>query len=157
MEYSFIIKRAQPDDAKYIQMLIKDAFSNYLRSVQFNGDLESLEETIEDIKRDIQTKEVFIGFIDDTPVGTIRVQINPNNTAYISRFGVSSNYHNMGIGKALINLVDRLLVSKNIASVSLHSASKHRDLIKFYYGRGFFIDSTTNDRGYIRALLVKNY
>jgi len=37
-----------------------------------------------------------------------------------------------------------------------HGVQK-RDLIRFYYGRGFYIESTTNDRGYIRALMVKEY
>ena len=31
------------------------------------------------------------------------------------------------------------------------------NLIRFYYGRGYYIDSTTKDRGYIRALLCKDY
>jgi len=27
-------------------------------------------------------------------------------------------------------------------------------LVRFYYGQGFFVHSTTTDRGYIRALMV---
>lgn len=44
-----------------------------------------------------------------------------------------------------------------ISKLYLHTASKLVSLIKFYYGRGFYIDSTTKDRGYIRALLCKEY
>lgn len=112
---------------------------------------------MEDIKRDIETKEVFIAFIDNIPVGTIRVQILPDNTAYISRFGVRLQYHNVGIGKAMMNLVDKLLTAKRIKRVSLHTASKYAELMRFYYGRGFYVDSTSKERGYIRALLVKDY
>ncbi|NLN65589.1 MAG: GNAT family N-acetyltransferase, partial [Clostridiaceae bacterium] len=30
-------------------------------------------------------------------------------------------------------------------------------LMRFYYGRGFYVDSVTHDRGYPRARLVKEY
>ena len=58
-------------------------------------------ETIEDIKNDIRTKEVFIGLIDNVPTGTIRIAIQEDNTAYINRFGVLPEYRNIGVGKAL--------------------------------------------------------
>ncbi len=87
----------------------------------------------------------------------MRIRILPDNTAYMSRFGVKLQYHNIGIGKALINLVDKVLIARGVARVCLHTASKYGDLVRFYYGRGFHIDSTTRDRGYIRALMVKEY
>jgi ribosomal protein S18 acetylase RimI-like enzyme len=116
-----------------------------------------LTESIEEIEADILEKEVYIAIIDNNPVGSIRIKFLPDNTAYISRFGVMLDYHNIGIGKSLINLVDKILKSKSVKKVSLHTASKYRDLVRFYYGRGFYIESTSTDRGYIRALLVKEY
>jgi ribosomal protein S18 acetylase RimI-like enzyme len=121
------------------------------------GSMEALQESDEDIVRDIETKEVYIAIIDDVAVGSVRIKLNPDNTAYLSRFGVKLSYHNIGIGKSLINLVDKLLLARSVKSVSLHTASKYRDLVRFYYGRGFYIDSTTKDRGYVRALMVKEY
>lgn len=157
INYSFIIRKAVPDDAGAIRGIMKESFKKYMEDTGLTGTMEALEETTEDIKRDIASKDVFIAFIDDTPVGTIRVEIMPDNTAYISRFGVSLEYHNIGIGKALMNLVDKLLKSKGVKKVYLHTASKYKDLVRFYYGRGFYVDSTAKDRGYIRALMVKEY
>ncbi len=157
MNYSFVIRKATLEDAKAIQSITKEAFEKYMQDTGLTGTMEALEESLEDIKRDIETKDVFIAIIDDIPVGTIRVQILPDNTAYISRFGVRLQYHNVGIGKAMMNLVDKLLISKGIKRVSLHTASKYAELMRFYYGRGFYVDSTSNERGYIRALLVKDY
>lgn len=157
MNYSFIIRKATVDDAQAIQSITQEAFKKYMKDTGLKGTMEALDESLEDITSDIRTKEVFVAFIDNTPVGTIRVQILPDNTAYISRFGVSLAYHNIGIGKSLMNLVDKLMYAKGIKRVSLHTASKYKDLIRFYYGRGFYIDSTSKDRGYIRALLVKDY
>jgi ribosomal protein S18 acetylase RimI-like enzyme len=157
MNYSFIIRRATAEDAKAIQTITKIAFKKYMEDTGLKGTMDALEETIEDIIEDINSKEVFVAFIDETPVGTIRLKINPDNTAYISRFGVNTDYHNIGIGKSLINLIDKVVKSKGIKRVTLHTASKYKDLIRFYYGRGFYIESTSTDRGYIRALLVKEY
>lgn len=157
MKYSFVIRSASKEDAEAIQMITREAFTKYMEDTGLTGTMEALMESLEDIKKDIETKEVFVAFIDNTPVGTIRVEILPDNTAYISRFGVSLKYHNIGIGKSLMNLVDKLLMSKGVKKVFLHTASTYKDLVRFYYGRGFYIDSTTKDRGYVRALLVKEY
>lgn len=157
MNYSFVIRKASIEDAEAIQAITKEAFKKYMQDTGLVGTMEALEESLDAIRSDIKNKEVFVAFMDEVPVGTIRVQINPDSTAYISRFGVSLNYHNIGIGKSLMNLVDKLLRSKDVKSVSLHTASKYKDLIRFYYGRGFYIDSTSKDRGYVRALLVKEY
>lgn len=157
MNYSFLIRKANNDDAEAIQIITREAFKKYMEDAGLKGSMEALDESLEDIKEDIASKEVFVAFIDDTPVGAIRVKIFPDNTAYISRFGVSLQYHNIGIGKSLVNLVDKLMKSKGVKKVSLHTASQYKDLIRFYYGRGFYIDSTTKDRGYVRALLVKEY
>jgi ribosomal protein S18 acetylase RimI-like enzyme len=157
MNYSFVIRKATIEDAEAIKSIMHEAFKKYMTDTGLSGTMEALQESLEDIESDIENKEVFLANIDDVPVGTIRVEILPDNTCYISRFGVSLDYHNIGIGKSLMNLVDKYVKSKNIKKVSLHTASKYKDLVRFYYGRGFYVDSTTKDRGYIRALLVKEY
>lgn len=157
MNYSFTIRKAVRVDASAIRCIMQEAFKKYMEDTGLKGTMEALDETIEDIGRDIEAKEVFIALIDDSPAGTVRVELFPDGTAYLSRFGVRPEYHNIGIGKALMNLVDKLLISKGIRKVYLHTASKYKDLVRFYYGRGFYIDSTTKDRGYIRALMAKEY
>ena len=67
------------------------------------------------------------------------------------------DYHNIGVGKTMMDLVGKLLVSKGIRKVSLHTASKYSELMRFYYGRGFYVESTSKEKGYIRSLLVKDY
>ncbi|HEX2926641.1 MAG TPA: GNAT family N-acetyltransferase [Ruminiclostridium sp.] len=157
MNYSFIIRKATLDDAPAIAVIMQEAFRKYMLDTGLSGTMDALAEGLENIEADILEKEVYIALIDGTPVGTIRIRILPDNTAYISRFGVMLDYHNIGIGKSLMNLADKILKSQGVKKVSLHTASKYRDLIRFYYGRGFYIDSTSTDRGYIRALLVKEY
>lgn len=154
MVYSFIIRRAVKKDAADIQKVLHESFRVYMNDTGLKGTMEALEETIDDVVQDIIDKDVFIALIDDIPVGTIRVDCL-NDHAYISRFGVRPDYHNIGIGKSLMNLVDKLIETKKISKVSLHTASNYMALVRFYYGRGFYIDSVSKERGYPRALLVK--
>jgi len=157
MNYSFIIRKATLEDAPSILLIMQEAFRKYMLDTGLSGTLDALTESLQNIEADILEKEVYIALIDGNPVGTIRIKLQPDSTAYISRFGVMLGYHNIGIGKSLMNLADKILISHGVKKVSLHTASKYRDLIRFYYGRGFYIDSTSTDRGYIRALLVKEY
>ncbi len=157
INYALVIRKAVPEDAAAIREIMQESFKKYVEEAKLEGTLEALKETVEDIEKDILEKEVFIALVDDVPVGSVRVQISDDGTAYISRFGVKPDYHNCGIGKALMNLVDKLLRSRNIKKAYLHTASKYKELVQFYYDRGFYIDSTTKDRGYVRALMVKEY
>ena len=157
MNYSFIIRKATLEDAPAIALIMQEAFRKYMLDTGLSGTMDALTESLENIEADILEKEVYIALIDGAPVGTIRIKLLQDKTAYISRFGVMLNYHNIGIGKSLMNLADKILKAQGVKSVRLHTASKYRDLIRFYYGRGFFVESTSTDRGYIRALLVKEY
>jgi ribosomal protein S18 acetylase RimI-like enzyme len=157
LNYSFIIRKAVPEDAPAIQEIMREAFKKYKKDTGITGSMEALEETSEDIVDDIKNSEVYIALIDGIAVGSVRVRILPDNTAYISRFGVIPGYRNIGVGKSIMSLVDKLLIEKGVKKATLHTASKYRDLVRFYYDRGFYIDSTTKDRGYVRALMVKDY
>ncbi|NMA33161.1 MAG: GNAT family N-acetyltransferase [Clostridiaceae bacterium] len=157
MNYAFIIRKAVESDAPAIHEIMMESFQKYMMDSNLTEPLDAMMESIEAITDDIRTKEVFIALIDGIAVGSARVEILPDNTAYLSRFGVRPTYSNIGVGIAMMSLIDRMLVEKGIKCVKLHTASKNKDLVRFYYGRGFYIESTTTDRGYIRALLVKEY
>lgn len=158
MDYQsvFEVRMATYDDIEDIMSITKEAFIKYaeLAGIETTA---ALTETYEDVKRDIDTKIVLIALSDGVPVGSVRVEVFDDNTAYFSRFGVKVTSQNNGIGKSIMNLVDRIMKKNGIKKISLHTASKISSLIRFYYGRGFYIDSTDKSKGYIRALLVKEY
>ncbi len=155
MFYSFIIRRATVEDAPAVFSILQRAFIEYSR-ITGQSNLEALAETIEDINTEIETKAVYIAVIDNNIVGTVRLDIN-DNEAYLSRFAVDSNNRNSGIGKSLISVVDSYLKEMGVKKVTLHTASKHEALMRFYYGRGFFAEEIETDRGYLRARMVKEY
>lgn len=155
MLYSFIIRQAVESDAESVYHILQQAFREY---AQITGQphLEALEETVDDVRKEIAEKVVFIAVIDDEIVGTVRLDIREDK-AYLSRFAVGRNSRNIGIGKALMNAVDKYLISKGVREVTLHTASRHAVLMRFYYGRGFFVEAIETDRGYLRARLRKEY
>lgn len=155
--WNFEVRKATFDDIEEIQKITKEAFTRYIELAGITGTIDALEETYEDIKKDIETKEVFIAYINGFAVGSARIEIFPDKTAYLSRFGVRTEYQNNGVGKAIIDVVDMAMKELGVKKLCLHTSAKISPLIRFYYGRGFYIDSTTKDRGYIRALLCKEY
>ncbi|MBR3791356.1 MAG: GNAT family N-acetyltransferase [Clostridia bacterium] len=158
MDYQsvFEVRMATYDDIDDIMSITKEAFIKYaeLAGIETTA---ALTETYEDVKRDIDTKIVLIALSDGVPVGSVRVEVFDDKTAYFSRFGVKVTSQNNGIGKSIMNLVDRIMKKNGIKRISLHTAAKISSLIRFYYGRGFYIDSTDKSKGYIRALLIKEY
>jgi len=138
--------------------ITQEAFAKYCELALIEpAKIAATFETFEDVAHDIATKEVYVAFIDDVPVGSVRVEVLDENRARLSRFGVRLDYQNNGIGKILMNVVDNRMRLKGIKTLELFTASKFRALVRFYYGRGFYIEEVNNQRGYLRAKLVKEY
>jgi ribosomal protein S18 acetylase RimI-like enzyme len=154
---TFVVRRACEGDIPKIMEITKEAFKIYAEGTGLGDKLAALEETYEDVNRDIEAKEVFVALLDGTIVGSVRVEIKPDRTAYLSRFAVAPDYQHNGVGKILMNEVDDSMSESGITNLYLHTASRMLSLVRFYYGRGFYIESTTKDQGYIRALLCKEY
>lgn len=153
----FEIRRATLEDIPAIQEITREAFKKYVEMAKINNSIAALQETYEDIKEDIYSKIVFVAFVDGEAVGSVRVEIKPDKTAYFSRFGVKVEYQSNGVGKAIMSVVDMAMEEAGVKKLYLHTASKVLSLVRFYYARGFYIESTSKDRGYIRALLCKEY
>ncbi len=152
----FEIRNASEADVKQIKEITLEAFNKYRELAATDYPLAALHETDEDILNDIKNNIVLVAYINGKVVGSVRVSVDGEN-AYLSRFGVSPDFQNLGIGQALMNLVDINMKVHGVKQLQLHTASKIKGLVRFYYGRGFYIDSTTKERDYIRALLCKDY
>jgi ribosomal protein S18 acetylase RimI-like enzyme len=153
----FVVRKAVEADIPQIIEVSKEAFDIYREGAGIKEIVSSLEETYEDLKEEIENRLVWVALLDDLVVGSVRVKINEDKTAYLSRFGVRGDFQKNGIGRILLNAVDNSMKLLGVTSLYLHTASRMLSLVRFYYGRGFYIESTTKDRGYIRALLCKEY
>ena len=152
----FEVRHAEESDIESIIKITREAFEKYRERAGVTN-LDALSETYEDVKTDIENKIVLIALSDGEPVGCVRVEILPDLTALLTRFAVKVTCQNNGIGKSMMNHVDKIMHKKDVKKISLYTASKVAPLIRFYYGRGFYIESTDTSRGYIRAKLVKEY
>lgn len=151
------VRRATTADIQGILSVTKEAFIKYAQMAGLPT-VDALDEKYEQVKYDVENKYVYVAIYHGKVVGSVRIDVDhANKTGYLSRFGVSLEHQNLGIGKALMNLVDDEMISVGLKHLYLHTASTVSSLIIFYYGRGFYIESTSDKKGYIRALLVKNY
>lgn len=153
----FEVRRANTFDVEEIQILARKSFKMYIENAGITEIVTPLNETYDDVLNAIETTNVFVALSNQEIIGSVRIEIKPDNTAYLSRFGVSEVHQNNGIGKILMIAVDNLMTELGITCLYLHTSSRMFSLIRFYYGRCFYIESTNNDRGYIRALLCKEY
>ncbi|MGI6160879.1 MAG: GNAT family N-acetyltransferase [Christensenellales bacterium] len=153
MKHRVQIRRAVEADANAIADITAEAFEKYALDLGSRETVCALYEKKDDIISDINTKYVYIGFLNGTPVGSIRFEII-NGVSYISRFGVKLIAQGCGMGRALVKAVKEESSALSLCSVALHTSSRMASLIRFYYGQGFFIHSTSTHRGYIRALLI---
>ena len=131
----FQVRLANYDDIPAIMNITREAFVKYQ---QMSGveNLAALEESYNDVKKDIDTKVVLLALSDGEPVGSVRVEVFPDKTAYLSRFAVKVTSQNNGIGKSIMNLVDKIMVKKGVTQIQLHTGLKDYIAYSFYYGRG---------------------
>ena len=150
------IRKAKPEDAASILEITKQAFNKYVKQAGIS-DTAALHEEVSTVVSDIENKIVLVAEYEGKVVGSVRLKLLDSETAYLSRFGVGNEYQKLGIGRELILAVDEEIKSRNMKRVELHTASRAFSLVRFYYEKGFYIDSTTKDMGYVRALMVKEY
>ncbi len=147
------IKNAVANDALSIHSVLKISFEDYYTMLGITP--IAMSETIEDIISDINNKNVFIARASNTlTVGTIRFHMI-DEICYISRFGVLPNWQSAGTGDMLMKKVCKKAEQLGAKALMLHSASKLLTQVRYYYGQGFFIHSTDDSKGYIRALFIK--
>ncbi len=152
----FSVRKATKDDIDGILKITKEAFLNYIKIAGIE-DTAALHETREQVEADIENKSVYVAYINDVIVGSLRLERINEDTAYLSRFAVSNEFQNRGIGKSIMSIFDEEMKQAGIKHVVLHTASQAFPLMRFYYGRGFYVHSTTRCKGYIRALMCKDY
>ena len=152
----FSVRKATLEDTDSIIKITQQAFKKYIEIAGLD-DTAALHESREQVENDIVDKLVYVAYIDEEVVGSLRVEKINEDTAYLSRFGVSADYQNLGIGKSMMGVFDSEMKKQGVKRVVLHTAAKASSLVRFYYGRGFYVHSTTFCKGYIRALLCKDY
>lgn len=148
------IRRATDDDTANVLKVTKESFSLYQEDLHVSYEVKALKETIESTLKDIRENAVFVVERFGTLVGAIRIKKLSDDLWYIYRFGVSPNITNTGLGSALLDAAVEFAHENGAKAVALHTNSKYYRLARYYYGKQFYVHSTSFDRGYVRALFV---
>ncbi len=149
------IRRALPKDVPAILAVTHHAFREYARAVGQDVPVKALGEKRQDVEADLMRKTVLVAVLDGVVAGSIRYERLPGNLAYVGRVGVDPKYQRFGLGRALMEAVVERCQKEGYDAMVLHTASKLKEQVRFYYNNGFYIHSTTHDRGYIRALFCR--
>ncbi len=148
------IRRAKPDDAQAVLKVTKESFSLYQDELHVSYEVKALKETAEATLRDIEEHAVFVVERNGEICGSIRIRKLSDDLWYIYRFGVSPKISNSGLGSALLDAAVAYAKENGARAISLHTNSKYYRLARYYYGKQFYVHSTSFDRGYVRALFV---
>lgn len=149
------IAEATHDNINDILNITKTAFRIYQKELNANTPVAALNETEEDVVRDIQQNKVYVAKLNNKVLGCIRIKKLSNDLAYIYRFAVHPDDSNSGVGSELLNYAVEVCRNMNVAAIALHTNTKYFKLARYYYGKQFYVHSTDNSRGYIRALFIK--
>jgi len=149
------IRKADINDVDAIVHITKNTFARYAKELGKPDKVAALHENKDTVIKDLSKKTILVATVNGEIKGTIRYERIPGNIAYISRFGVLQEEPKCGIGKMLIDTVVQECLRQNISAMALHTCTKMLDLVRYYYSLGFYIHSTTHDRGYVRGLFLR--
>lgn len=148
------IRPALTADIPSITEITHAAFAVYANDVRMPGAIAALRETPADVAKALQAQHVLIAELGGVPVGCVRYQ-DIGGIGYLSRFAVRPDLQRGGIGRLLVQGVEDGCTAMGLPAIALHTSSRMSSLVHFYYRAGYFIHSTNTERGYIRALFVR--
>lgn len=153
----YSIRRATNEDIEQINDIIHRAFKLYADELDKNTPVKALTESKDAVLNDIKNNNVYVAQDDASGkiLGSIRYAVLTNELCYIYRFGVDPNISSTGIGSTLLQTVIDQCSTDGYRAITLHTNSKYYKLARYYYGKQFFVHSTSTAKGYIRALFVK--
>lgn len=149
-----VLRRARLEDAPTILKITKEAFTRYAQEVRKQESIQALFETLEDVERDIQEKYVYVCEMDGQILGSVRFQLLEGHIAYLSRFSMSPEVQNLGLGGLLLEKVRLECLDLGVYAITLHTASRMRSSVAFYLKNGYYIHSIDKSAPYIRAFMV---
>jgi ribosomal protein S18 acetylase RimI-like enzyme len=102
-----------------------------------------IEESLVQYVRDIEALPTFIARIGDVAAGFISIRQHFSESAEMHVLGVRPEFHRRGIGRALVEHVERWLIEQNIEYLQVKTLGPSRPCIeydltrKFYQAMGF--------------------
>ena len=128
MGLGFEVRVATYDDIDAIAKITSEAFVKYAQLIGMPT-TAALNETAEDIKKDIDENMILVAFVDGVPVGSVRVKVDiEEKSAYLERFehfieafnGYLEDVERKSPRELYIGHLNVVVIDENIAKDSLY-------------------------------------
>lgn len=126
------ITRADVADADEILALQKIAYVSEAKIYE-NYDIQPLKETLEEVEKAFKS-HIFLKYVEDEKIiGSVKA-IQKDGTCYIGKLMVHPDYQNKGIGKQLMNEIEKQFPN---ARFELFTGGRSTRNISFYEKLGY--------------------
>jgi GNAT superfamily N-acetyltransferase len=97
---------------------------------------------------------IFVAIVNEEIVGSVRCEMKNENQIYFHKLVVLKTYRKIGIGKKLVEAVERLAREKNCVKILLVCV-REKKLDEYYLKMGYEIDGTKEHLGYHEVHMSK--
>lgn len=133
-ESDVTIREASPADAQRLAEVYRSAYAEN-RALGFPASAESA--TASEVAEWIADHTVFVAVVESAVVGGVRLTEPEPGRGKISRLGVHDNWKGQGVGRDLLDHVERVCRDRGYESVRLTTPAEHPFLPELYRSRGF--------------------
>jgi len=127
------ISRAGPESAAEVHRLTKRAFGGYTWLTPPSG---AIDETEDDVRRDLQQHGGALARLDGTPVACLRFVVEPN-VLRVRRVAVEPDRQGAGIGRALMRWAESYASGHGFLEIRLSVRGQLPGNRRFYEGLGY--------------------
>ena len=166
-----VIREAEADDYKKIFQLTEKAFKKYEQKIS-GADRDHLQETVCDVKEDIDRQVVLILEKKDTAVGCLRLKQlsameeltseglssfrrKAGGEFLLRRFAIDPDLQGQGYGSILLEAAEDRVKAEGGEKIYLFSSLENKRLTSFYRRHGFSCLLVDENKGYRRGLWEK--
>ncbi len=128
------IRLARIEDAAAVHEVVLGAFEEYRGMLPVS--LSALDETLEDVQREISAGRVLVAVEGMEAVGTVRYELKPA-CLYVGRLAVLPAYRKLGVGAALMAYIERLAPSLGRMRIQLATRESVPGNLRFYERLGY--------------------
>lgn len=97
-----------------------------------------IESSLLEYSEEVVEKDFYTAFVSDEPVAFVSVKINNEYTAEIYVIGILKKFHRMGIGKILIEEIEKNLIEKGYKFLTVKTVSESLDNEAYAKTRFFY-------------------
>jgi len=139
------IRQARIEDVAVVHEVVRGAFEEYRGVLAVSA--SALDETLEDVRREISGGRVLVALEGGEVVGTVRYELKPD-CLYVGRLAVLPAYRKHGVGAAVMAYVEGLAPRLGRRRIQLATRESMPGNLRFYERLGYrVVERVAHARG----------